>query len=282
MRTAGVVRRLRRAGCVFAEDEARLLVAHAAQTGAPLEPLVERRCAGEPLEYVVGWAAFCGMRIAVAPGVFVPRRRTELLARVAAIFARHDRDDATVLDLCCGAGAIAAVVRAQVRGARLHAVDVDPVAVGCARTNVGNDAHLYVGDLYDPLPAQLRGRVDVVVANAPYVPTDDIATMPAEAREHERRAALDGGVDGLTVARRVFDGARHWLRPGGTVFVELSGTQAVALSPQLNQDLDVRIIDSEAYSEIVLSATTPGGTDAADRAQAWDEVHALLQAPRPA
>ncbi|WP_375488803.1 putative protein N(5)-glutamine methyltransferase [uncultured Jatrophihabitans sp.] len=282
MRAARVVRQLRRAGCVFAEDEARLLEQHAAETGEPLEPLVQRRCAGEPLEYIVGWAAFCGVRVAVSPGVFVPRRRTEFLARVAAIFARYSGADATVLDLCCGAGAITAVLQAEVPDIRLYAVDLDPAAVECARTNVGDDVHLFVGDLYEPLPAQLRGRVDVVVANAPYVPTEDIAAMPAEARDHEQRTALDGGADGTDVARRVFDGARHWLRPGGTAFVELSGSQAVALSPNLDADLDVCITESKAYAEIVLSATAPGGADAADREQAWDEVHALLQRPRPA
>jgi release factor glutamine methyltransferase len=83
-----------------------------------------------------------------------------------------------------------------------------------------------LGDLYEPLPASLSGRVDVVVANAPYVPTDAIALMPAEARLHEHRVALDGGADGLDVVRRVVEGAPAWLAPGGHLLIETSTDQA--------------------------------------------------------
>ena len=217
-----IVGRLRAAGCVFAEDEARLLEEAAA--GPELTGLVARRVAGEPLEQVLGWAEFCGLRIAVEPGVFVPRRRTEWLVRQAAALRPR-----TVVELCCGSGAVAAALRSLLPGLAVTAADVDPVAVRCARRNLPG-ADVLEGDLDAPLPPALRGRVDVLVANAPYVPTGDIALMPPEARDHEPRVALDGGTDGLDVARRVVACAPRWLAAGGTVLVETSTRQAPALA----------------------------------------------------
>jgi release factor glutamine methyltransferase len=215
-----LVLRLRTAGCVFAEDEARLL-AEAADDPNALEELVVRREAGEPLELLLGWVEFCGLRLAVAPGVFVPRQRTALLVREVVALARPGD---VVVDVGCGVGAIAAAVRAQVPGVEVYAVDVDPAAVACARRNLPADRVLQ-GDLYDPLPERLRDAVAVVVANAPYVPTAEIATMPREAREHEHRVALDGGTDGLDVQRRVIAGANGWLRRGGHLLIETGRTQ---------------------------------------------------------
>ena len=207
-----LVVRLRAAGCVFAEEEAGLLVEAAADPAA-LESLVRRREAGEPLEQLVGWVGFCGLRLAVAPGVFVPRQRTALLVHeVDHHVARPDE------------GAIAAAVRAAVPGVEVYAADVDPVAVACARRNLPPERVLE-GDLYDALPDHLRGRVAVVAANAPYVPSEAIALMPREARDHEHRVALDGGPDGLDVQRRVVAGAPDWLRAGGHVLVETGRTQ---------------------------------------------------------
>jgi release factor glutamine methyltransferase len=208
---------------VFAEDEADLLVA-AAGIGAELTALVDRRVAGEPLEHLLGWVEFCGLRIEVDAGVFVPRRRTELLVRQAAELAPPQ---GVVVDLCCGCGALGLAVAAAVPGLELHAADVDAVAVACARRNVSPvGGSVYGGDLFDALPAALRGRVDVLVANVPYVPSDAIAWMPPEARDHEPRVALDGGADGLEVARRLVGGARGWLAPGGSVLFETSDGQA--------------------------------------------------------
>jgi release factor glutamine methyltransferase len=206
---------------VFAEEEAELL-ATAARTPAELAALVDRRTAGEPLEHILGWAEFCGLRINVEPGVFVPRRRTEFLVRQAAALARPG---AIVADLCCGSGAVAAALAAVVDGVELHAVDLDPVAVRCARRNLPH-GHVYQGDLYQPLPAALRGRVEVLVANAPYVPTGEIVLMPSDARRHEPRVAHDGGEDGLDIVRRVAAAAPAWLAPGGHLLVETSAGQA--------------------------------------------------------
>jgi release factor glutamine methyltransferase len=220
---SAIVTRLRAAGCVFAEDEAHLLIS-AAATPYDLAAMVERRAAGLPLEYVIGWAEFCGLRIAVEPGVFVPRHRTELLVRQAAARARSG---AVVVDLCCGAGALGVALAASLGRIELHATDIDPAAVRCARLNLGAaGGHVYEGDLYQPLPADLRGRVDLLVANVPYVPTGEIALLPREARLYEARWALDGGEDGLDVLRRVAAEAAGWLAPGGHLLVETSAAQA--------------------------------------------------------
>lgn len=224
---APVVARLRAAGCVFAEDEARLLV-EAAETPDELETMVGRRVAGLPLEYVLGWAEFAGLRIAVEPGVFVPRRRTEFLVdRAVDAAGRGSGSPRVVVDMCCGSGAIGAAVAAAVPAMDLYAVDSDEAAVRCARRNLA-DAHARVlhGDLFEPLPDTLRGRVDLLLVNAPYVPTGEIALMPPEARLHEPRAALDGGADGLDIQRRVISAAVEWLAPGGRLLIETSERQA--------------------------------------------------------
>lgn len=215
-----LVHRLRLAGCVNAEAEAALLV-EAAESPTQLAGMVDRRVAGEPLEHVVGWAEFCGLRVAVAPGVFVPRRRTEALVGQAIAVTPPA---AVVVDLCCGSGALGLAVARYADVAELHASDIDPVAVASARRN--GVPHVYEGDLYDALPHGLRGRVDILLANTPYVPTDAIALMPAEARDHEPRVALDGGGDGLDVQRRVAAGATQWLAPDGHLLVEASEEQA--------------------------------------------------------
>ena len=235
--------RLRAAGSVFAEDEAELLVS-AAEDDASLESMVARRVAGEPVEAIVGWASFCGLRIVVAPGVFVPRRRTELLVAeglrivrdVSAVIPpnrqpkRHGLSERVVVELCCGTGAVGAAILAGVCTSEveleLHAADIDPRATACARENIGGRGKVHTGDLYDALPTDLRGRVDLLVANAPYVPTADIPLMPSEARDHEPTVALDGGADGLDVQRRIITGAPEWLAPGGHLIVETSHHQA--------------------------------------------------------
>jgi release factor glutamine methyltransferase len=210
-----VVQRLRAAGCVFAEEEAELL--RAAGGGQ----LVERRCAGEPLEHLLGWVAFAGLRVAVGPGVFVPRRRTELMARTAVALR-----PARFVELCCGAAAVTAAVETALPEVRTWASDVDPVAVGYAARNTRGGTTC--ADLDDGQPANLAGQVDVIACNAPYVPTGDLPQLPAEARDHEPAAALDGGPDGLDVIRRAAAAAPRWLRPGGALLVEVSTRQQAA------------------------------------------------------
>lgn len=218
--------RLRAAGCVFAEEEAQLLLESTAD-GERLEALVRRREAGEPLEQVLGWAQFAGLRLVVEPGVFIPRHRTELLAREARARAA-DCPAPVVVELCCGAAPIGAVVANDLAQAELYATDVDPAAVDLARRNLPSIATVLPGDLYHPLPESLRGRIDVLVANPPYVPSDAIESLPREARLHEPRAALDGGADGLDLHRRIAAGAPGWLAPGGSLLLETSAGQAAA------------------------------------------------------
>ena len=177
--------------------------------------MVDRRVAGLPLEHVLGWAEFCGLRVAVDPGRLrappphrVPRRRRPLaLAPPRPV----------VVDLCCGSGAVGAALAAALGPVELHAADIDPAAVRCARRNVAAaGGQVYQGDLYDPLPADLRGRVDVLAANVPYVPTDEVGLLPPEARDHEPLVALDGGADGLDVLRRVAAEAPRGWPPAAT------------------------------------------------------------------
>jgi release factor glutamine methyltransferase len=223
--TDSVVAALRSAGCVFAEDEAELILSTA---GTPDEvaAMVDRRVSGLPLEHVLGWAGFHGLRIVVEPGVFVPRRRTEFLVDQAVALARGA---CLVVDLCCGSGAVGAALAAGLGGPELHAADIDPAAVRCARRNVAPfGGHVHQGDLFGALPDTLRGRVDVLTANVPYVPTHEVGLLPPEARDHEPLVALDGGADGLDILRRVTAEAARWLAPGGCLLVETSEHQAPA------------------------------------------------------
>lgn len=259
---SSIISRLRAAGCVFAEDEARLLMS-AASTPADLTAMVNRRAAGLPLEHVIGWAEFCGLRIAVDPGVFIPRPRTEFLVRQAQLLAGQatgpgeNRDRVVVLDLCCGSGALGLALAGALAGAELHAADADPAAVRCARRNTAAvSGHVYQGDLYQPLPATLRGRVGILVANVPYVPTGEVSLLPPEARIHEPRAALDGGPDGLDVLRRVVEGAPGWLASNGRLLIETSEGQAPLAADVFSR---AGLIPQVAYSA-ELSATVIMGT----------------------
>ena len=274
---AAIVTRLRAAGCVFAEDEARLL-SSAARTPAELAAMVDRRVAGLPLEHVIGWAEFCGLRIAVDPGVFIPRRRTEFLVRQAVALARQAADAAdraaalarqsgqsaarpraVVVDLCCGSGAIGAAVVAGLEQAELHAADIDPAAVACARRNIAAaGGQVYEGDLYQPLPGTLRDRVHILVANVPYVPTGEIELLPPEARCYEARVALDGGPDGLDVLRRVTAAAPLWLAPGGHLLFETSERQAPRAAGIVARDgLIPRVASSGELNATVVIGTRP-------------------------
>ncbi len=249
--------RLRASGSVFAEEEAALLLERA--HGAELEGLVRRRCAGEPLETVLGWAELAGVRVEVEPGGFVPRRRSELLVRTA-IAAIRPGD--VVVDLCCGSGAVAAVLARAVPGLEVHGADVDPAAVAVARRNLAaSGGHVHEGDLYDALPESLRGRVALIVASPPYVPSAAVALLPAEARQHEPMLALDGGEDGLVVARRVVRGAGEWWGAGGRVVVECSRAQGDALLAEMAAaGLVAEILVDDDLDATVVAGRRPDGS----------------------
>lgn len=249
----GIVARLRAAGCVFAEDEAALIV-ESASSEAELVTLVERRVAGTPLEQILGWAEFRGIRLVVEPGVFVPRLRTGFLVDLALEAARPG---AVVLDLCCGIGALAAAIDAEAGVALdVFAADIDSAAVRCARRNVERADRVFEGDLFAPLPAELRGRIDVIAVNAPYVPTDEIRHMPPEARDFEARIALDGGEDGLDVHHRVAEEAAAWLAPGGLLVIETSAEQAERTRALFaDAGFDARIQTDEDRDATAVAAT---------------------------
>jgi release factor glutamine methyltransferase len=182
--------------------------------------------------------------------VFVPRRRTEFLVDLAVPLVRTG---AIVVDLCCGSGAIGAAIADAVDNIDLYAVDVDRAAVRCARRNLPPAAHVYQGDLFAPLPAALERSVDVLTANVPYVPSDEIATMPPEARDHEPRTALDGGADGLDILRRVAADAAAWLRPGGHLLIETSEFQAQDAAGTFAQHgLTTSVVSDEERGSTVL------------------------------
>ena len=295
-----VVARLRAAGCVFAEEEATVL-ASTATSPAELDAMVARRADGEPLEQVVGWAEFAGLRVFVDPGVFVPRRRSEFLVEVAVLMAGRQGGTAprVVVDLCCGTGALGlavavkldrtveaakavdvarmvhvtravdeaerdgdGVAAADVRlgGVELHAADLDPAAVACARRNVEPaDGHVYAGDLFTALPDSLRGKATVLICNAPYVPTTEIAFMPAEAREHEALMALDGGADGLAILRRAAAEAGAWLAPDGVLLVETSERQATAMAAVMTAaGLTAQVHEDDESGATVVTGVTAG------------------------
>ena len=219
-----MVRRLVAAGCVAAEDEAEELITAAPDAGT-LDRWVARRERGEPLAWITGTMRFCGRPLHLAPGVYVPRIQSEELARRA---SRLLSDRARAADLCTGAGAIAAHMRAAAPTTSVIGVDVDSTAVACARRN---GVPALVGDL--DLPLQPERTFDVVTAVPPYVPTGDLRILPADVQRYEPRAALDGGIDGLDLARRVVAAARRLLRPGGWLLIELGGKQDEALAPDL-------------------------------------------------
>jgi release factor glutamine methyltransferase len=215
------------AGFVAAAEEAGELLHRAAGDRLLLDALVARRLTGEPLAWITGTVTFGGREVRVDPGVYVPRPQSQALAhRAAELVAPHG----TALDLCTGAGAIAATISAARPDARVVASDVDGRAVTCARRN-GVEA--YVGDLFAPLPAALRGHVDVVVAVVPYVPTGALPLLQRDTLTFESALSYDGGGDGADVLRRVVAGAPDFLRRGGVLLLELGGDQATLLAPEL-------------------------------------------------
>jgi release factor glutamine methyltransferase len=252
-----IVAKLRAAGCVFAEDEAALLI-ESASSNLELKAMLAKRIAGHPIEHILGWSEFCGVRVALAPDVFVPRRRTELLAREAVrLLGERAPGERRVVDLCCGSGALGAAVAALVSGVDVYAADVHHAAVRCARRNIRED-RVYQGDLFDALPQVLCGSADLVIANAPYVPSAEIDMLPREARLYEPLIALDGGPDGLDVHRRISAQARRWLRPGGHLLIETGEHQAPdALEMFERNGLIARIVPTEDVDTTVICGTSP-------------------------
>lgn len=223
---ASVAARLAAAGCVAAEEEAGELLA-AASGGPALEEALRRREAGEPLAWITGSISFCGHALAVDPGVYVPRPQTEDLARRAGSLLAGAGEGAFCVDLCTGAGAVAAHCMQAAPGAVVVGVDIDRRAVTCA---MRNGVRAVLGDRGSPLAG---GRAAVVTAVAPYVPAGAVAYLPADVQCYEPRLALDGGVDGLDTVRRVVAHAARLLLPSGWLLLELGADQDARITPDL-------------------------------------------------
>ena len=225
---SSVARTLAAAGSVAPNEEAEELVRAAAGDAATLADLVRRRATGEPVAWLTRSVTFCDIRVGVLPGVYVPRWQTEPLARRAASLLAPG---GVAVDLCTGSGAIALVLTAAAPSARVVATELEDTAVACARAN---GVEVFAGFLDEPLPRSLEGRVDVLTAVVPYVPTDELRLLPRDVRAFEPRLALDGGVDGTDVLAEVVRRSPRWLRPGGWLLLELGGDQAEQLGGPLD------------------------------------------------
>ncbi len=225
---SSVARTLGAAGSIAPEEEADELLRAAAGDAGVLADLLRRRATGEPVAWLTGAVTFCDVRVGVAPGVYVPRWQTEPLARRAASLLVAG---GVAVDLCTGSGAIAVVLAAAVPSARVVATELEDTAVACARAN---GVEVFAGSLDEPLPGSLEGRVDVLTAVVPYVPTDELRLLPRDVREYEPRLALDGGIVGTDLLAEVVRRSPRWLRPGGWLLLELGGDQAERLSSSLH------------------------------------------------
>jgi release factor glutamine methyltransferase len=226
-----------RAGFVAADDEALELLECAKGDEVVLESLIDRRLHGEPIAWIVGYATFCGLRVKVREGVYVPRWQSEPLARRA---TERLPENGIAIDVCTGSGAIAAVLRAQRPEARVVATDLDARAVECAKSN-GVEA--YAGDFFTPVPPKLDGTVDVIVGVVPYVPTSSLSLLPRGTFDYEATLSYDGGDEGVDILRRVVRESPKYLRPGGALLLELGGDEAQVLR---------RDFESHGFSDTVI------------------------------
>ena len=194
-----------------------------------LRELLARRVTGEPLAWIVGEVQFCGARVLVHPGVYVPRWQTEQLVRIA---AQHLSAGDLVVDLCTGSGALAVALDFLVPGVKIVATELDERATSCARAN---GVEVYQGDFDESIPAGLFGRAAVVVGVVPYVPTSELQYLPRDVREFEPLLALDGGESGTVELLRAVQAAKRLLRSGGFVAFELGGDEADLLLDELRR-----------------------------------------------
>lgn len=228
---------------------------------------VKRRATGEPLQYVTGEVAFRHIVVKVRPGVLIPRPETEVLVDsvlTAVDAAIAERGEALVADLCTGSGCIALSIAQERPDTVLVATDLSPVALTVTGENVerlGLSPRVTVsgGDLFAALDPALRGRFDVIVSNPPYVPSADVPDLPAEVAGFEPHLALDGGADGLDVYRRILDGARAWLRPGGLLGVELDERMCrIAATEAQEWYEEIRVVADLTGRDRIVTAKTPG------------------------
>ena len=224
---------------------------------ATLRDGVKRRASGEPLQYVTGEVCFRHIVVQVEPGVFIPRPETEVLVDAALELVRDVRAP-LVLEACTGSGCIACAIATERPDALVVATEISPGSASVARANaerlgVGDRVSVLECDLFADAPAHLRGSVDLVVSNPPYIPSGDLPSLPAEVLGFEPHLALDGGPDGLDLVRRLAADAAAWLAPGGGFAVEIDetcGSGALAGVEEWYQE--VRVIRDLAGRERVV------------------------------
>lgn len=222
--------------------EARWIAEAATDEEAALD-MARRRSLGEPLQYLLGTAAFRRIELEVGPGVFIPRPETELIAERAMELLP---EGGTLVDLGTGSGAIALAIAHERPDATVFATEADPGALTWAirnRDRVAPRVQMFEGDLFDGLPDELEGRIDVVVSNPPYVALERKDILPVDVRDHEPERALYGGHDGMLVTTRLVTDARSWLKPGGWIVVEMSEQQ---------QESMTKLLERLGYQEIVI------------------------------
>ena len=191
--------------------------------------LVARRRRGEPLQYIEGFVPFGPIEVGVDPRVFIPRPETEELFTIV---AAQDRPEIAV-DLCTGSGCLGLALAAVFSDAAIHLVDLSSGAIDVASANARRldlDVSIWRGDLFDALPDRLRGRVDLLVANPPYLSADDIDDLGTQVRDHEPRVALVAGHDGLMILRRIAVELDDWLSPRGRFGIEIGQDQGSAVA----------------------------------------------------
>ena len=215
-----------------------------------------QRCSGTPVQHLTGEQAFRRLTLEVRPGVFVPRPETEVLVQLA-LDELGEGEGTLVVDAGTGSGAVALAIKDERPGARVFATDRSPEAVELAEANakrLGLDVTVLEGDLLQPLPIDLRGWVDLVVSNPPYVPPEELQDLPPEVRADPTFALIDDGA----IYERLAGQALRWLRDGGALIVEIDGRRGPEVSQILRRDfVDVRVQPDLAGRDRVVVARAP-------------------------
>jgi len=235
--------------------------------------LVRRRGSGEPLQTILGMTEFYSRPFKVEPGVFIPRPETEHLVEAAAnLLAPPDRRllAPVALEVGCGTGIVGISLACEIPRLVVHVSDINPRAIELAQRNaqqleVSTRMNFYHGSRFDSFPEQLRGKVDLLVSNPPYVRSDDIEGLCVEVADHDPREALDGGKDGLVFYRALAAEMRRWVRPEGHIIVEIGDDQAADVSAifAASGAVDIQVIQDYSQRDRVVSArlgdNTPQG-----------------------
>jgi release factor glutamine methyltransferase len=251
---ASVTRALERAGCVAAGAEAAELVAAAAD-GKALRQMLARRETGEPLAWITGRTTFCGLDVAVQPGVYVPRWQTEPLARLA---ARLLPPGGVGVDLCTGAGAVGLFMQRARPASRVVATEIEPVAAACARRN---GLVVFEGHLDEPLPIELASRVDVMTGVLPYVPSDAFHLLPRDVASFEPRRSLDGGDGGVALVSAAVRHSPRWVKAGGWLLLEVGGDQVGEVTSMMTTAGygDIEVLEDEDGDPRGIAGRKKGG-----------------------